>query len=582
MAIKKYSISFVVILFQFVLFGQISPQEKDSLLKVVENTKAKNKLEILDQLNDYYLLNDLDSAFLYADKLLKYSKKRTNRFYEARAYQNKATYWVYKAQNYPAIDTINLAINILDKLKLSEELANSYKILAGIYYNMQKYEQAIKISFKTLENFEKGENHKGIIASYNNIGLLNETLGYNQKALSYYKKAIQYIEKNGVIYNKSYLYGNLGIVYKNLNQLDSTFYYYRKSEIENSESQNNRGLASDYYNIGNLYAQKNKIDSAHFYYKKAIKFAEKSDQSLLKNIYDRQGKIYMRTGAVDQAIPFFKKTLVLSKNENSWYGLQLANFRLYQTYKNKKEWSKSLKHLEDFVDYTDSLDIEKNNITIANLESKYENEKNKAHIKILKIKETQNRKVKRVLIFGLILLLLTLLLLLRDFSHRKKRNLLEKKLFEAENDNLNQDVNYKNRQLTSQALLMMQKNKLLDDILKTVSGIKGIEVRSNKEITQLKRKLKHSIHSDKDWELFKHYFEEINKGFFKKLHEINPKLTPSELKLSALIKLRFSIKETASLLNISPDSVKTARHILRKKLGLQTADNIYEYLNNVF
>ncbi len=531
-------------------------------------------------MNDYYLLNDLDSALFYSDKLLKESKKMANRQYEARAYQNKATYYVYKAQYYPAIDTINLAIDILDELELSDELANSYKVLAGIYYNMQNYDKAIEISFKTLENFEKGKNNKGIIASLSNIGLLHETLNNYQQSLSYYKKAIQHIDQHNIKYNKSYLYGNMGIVYKNLNRLDSTLYFYRKSEYENSLAQNNRGLASDYYNLGNLFALQSNKDSAQFYYNRAIKFAIKTDKSLLKDIYDRQGKIYMRSGEVNKAIPYFEKTLVLSKKENSWYGLQLANFRLYQIYKTKKKWNKSLKHLEDFIDYTDSLDIEKNNITIANLESKYENEKNKAHIKILKINETQNRKVNRILIFGLFFLILTLLLLLRDFSHRKKRNLLEKQLLEGEKERLSQDVNYKNRQLTSQALMMMQKNKLLDDILKTISENKGLGLNSNKEITQLKRKLKNSIHSDKDWELFKHYFEEINKDFFKELHKINPKLTPSELKLSALIKLRFSIKETAALLTISPDSVKTARHILRKKLGLKTSENIYEFLNN--
>jgi len=578
---KKYALLFVLFLFQSVLWGQISPKEKDSLLKLVKNTTGEERLQILDKLNDYYLTNNLDSAFYYSDILLKVAKKTGNQLYEARAYQHKATYNVYKAKYYPAMDTINMAIDILEHSDLTNDLADSYKILAGIYYQIDNYKKAIEISFKTLKNYEKENNHKGIIASLNNIALLNRMLDNYQQSLSYYKKALRYIDQHKVKEHKSFIYGNMGVVYKYLNKLDSALYYYRKAEYGYLQAKNFGDLASNYFNIGNLYALQNNIDSARFYYKKASRLAETMNKSLLKDIYDRQGKIYLKNGKLDKAIPYFNKTLALSKAEHSWYGLQLANFRLYQTYKTKKDWKKSLKHLEDFVDYQDSLDIEKNKVSIANLESKYENEKNKIRIKALKAKQSYNKKINRIVIISLVLVVLVLLLLLRNYAHRRKRNLLEKQLLEVEKERLNQDVNYKNRQLTSQALLMMQKNNLLDDILKTISENKAIKLNSSRELTQLKRKLKKSIHSDKDWELFKHYFEEINKDFFKKLHEKNAKLTPSELKLSALIKLRFSIKETASLLNITPDSVKTARHLLRKKLGLKTSENIYDYLNNM-
>ena len=111
--------------------------------------------------------------------------------------------------------------------------------------------------------------------------------------------------------------------------------------------------------------------------------------------------------------------------------------------------------------------------------------------------------------------------------------------------------------------------------------LKAIPDESKQAITRIKQQLKRSIRSEQDWKLFKHYFEEINPDFYPKLLEINSKITPSELKLSALIKLNFNIKETAALLNISPDSVKTTRHVLRTKLRLEKGENIYDYLNRL-
>ncbi|NPA68097.1 MAG: hypothetical protein GXO50_05755 [Chlorobi bacterium] len=162
----------------------------------------------------------------------------------------------------------------------------------------------------------------------------------------------------------------------------------------------------------------------------------------------------------------------------------------------------------------------------------------------------------------------------------KKKNNLEKELLKTEKEKLNEEIKHKTRELTSQALMMLQKNKLLEEILNSLSEIKTTGKETHKEISDLKRRLKYSMHSEKDWKLFKQYFEEINKNFFESLNKINKKITPAEMKLAALIKLRFSIKETASLLNISEGSVKTARYNLRKKLGLKRNDNIYDYLNS--
>jgi DNA-binding CsgD family transcriptional regulator len=114
-----------------------------------------------------------------------------------------------------------------------------------------------------------------------------------------------------------------------------------------------------------------------------------------------------------------------------------------------------------------------------------------------------------------------------------------------------------------------------------LSEIKPAGHDSSKELSMLKRRLKRNMQTDKDWELFKQYFEEVNKDFFVNLKKINPGISPSEMKLAALIKLGFSIKETSSLLHLSEGSVRTGRYQLRKKLGLSRETNLYDYLNRI-
>lgn len=54
----------------------------------------------------------------------------------------------------------------------------------------------------------------------------------------------------------------------------------------------------------------------------------------------------------------------------------------------------------------------------------------------------------------------------------------------------------------------------------------------------------------------------------QKLATMYPVLTENDLRLCVMIKANLSTKEIASLLNITPDSVKKGKHRLRKKLNM--------------
>jgi DNA-binding CsgD family transcriptional regulator len=86
---------------------------------------------------------------------------------------------------------------------------------------------------------------------------------------------------------------------------------------------------------------------------------------------------------------------------------------------------------------------------------------------------------------------------------------------------------------------------------------------------------------DKEWAHFNASFESINKNFYARLKQAYPDIRPNDLKISALIKMGLSIKEMADILNISADSVKTARYRLRKKLQLNTEDNLTDFILNL-
>lgn len=76
-------------------------------------------------------------------------------------------------------------------------------------------------------------------------------------------------------------------------------------------------------------------------------------------------------------------------------------------------------------------------------------------------------------------------------------------------------------------------------------------------------------------------FLETFPDFSKKLLGINSQLTNSDLEYCALIKLKFQNKEIAFIKRNSVSSVESKKYRIRKKLGINTHDDIYNWMNNI-
>ena len=138
------------------------------------------------------------------------------------------------------------------------------------------------------------------------------------------------------------------------------------------------------------------------------------------------------------------------------------------------------------------------------------------------------------------------------------------------------ELEFKESQLTAMTAQMLQKNELMHELKSKLDEDKNISVDS-----PLSKIINRGQNQDKDWSDFNTHFESINKNFYTRLKQSYPDISPNDLKICALIKLNLSIKEMAAILNISPDSVKTARYRLRKKMQLNTEDNLTDFILNL-
>ena len=85
-------------------------------------------------------------------------------------------------------------------------------------------------------------------------------------------------------------------------------------------------------------------------------------------------------------------------------------------------------------------------------------------------------------------------------------------------------------------------------------------------------------HIDTEWENFTKHFDKVHSDFVKRLKEVHPNLTGNELKLCTYLRMNLSTKEIAQLMNISVRGVEISRYRLRKKLGIASEVNLFDYL----
>lgn len=145
------------------------------------------------------------------------------------------------------------------------------------------------------------------------------------------------------------------------------------------------------------------------------------------------------------------------------------------------------------------------------------------------------------------------------------------------------EINHQAKELASTTMHLVQKGEMLSKIRDNLSNIlQDIgDQHSKKEIKKIIRSIEADANIDEAWQNFEHKFDRVHVDFTKRIREQFPNLTPNDIKLCTYLKLNLTSKEIASLTNISVRGVEISRYRLRKKLQLDSHENLVEFIQQV-
>lgn len=534
----------------------------------------------------YNNTDNIDSAKYYYNKSLTLAKQLEKPNYISKNYRGLAIV-EFSQGNLNKADSIN-NLDLAHTIKTNDSIgmALSYDFKGTINQNKGHFEIALKNVHKGLKLFRILKKDIRIADCLSHLATIERKLGHIKKAIEYNSEALKIYEDTQDTYYQAQVLNNIGISYLNLNELEKARSYFENS-IKKSKEVNVKSIeTASLLNIGTTYIKSNKPDKAIYYLNKSIELSKtinsKQKIAIAKN---KLAKLYNIINKPNKALKELEQPINYATKNNNISILKNSLKHRSNAFEKLNNNKLAIADLKEFQRLSDTIANTEKLKRIEELKVIYETERKenslalqKEEIKNLNIKAKNDKLSKALYGGGAIAGLVLSGLLYFGFHQRMKKNKIER---EKQEEIFKQKIAFKQRELTSQTLHLVQKTTFLKELKDSLEKLKNSPEKFKAEFRRIVMLLKKESAGDKDWEVFKSYFSEVHDNFDNKLKAINKDISEKDLRLASFIKMNLSTKEIATILNVLPQSVLTSKYRLKKKLGIDKETDLFDFLKNI-
>jgi tetratricopeptide (TPR) repeat protein len=475
--------------------------------------------------------------------------------------------------------------------------------MGQICYYLGNYPQALDFHGQADKLFreEEGRGLEQLAANLNDMGILYY---YNRQiplAWKQYEEALSIYRQSGNIEGMADTYGRIGHLYEKRQRYDSAFYFQRLALREYSRIAHKQGMAKIYENMGSIYEDLARYDSSWFYFTHSLELYEQAGEEVASiEVVNNLGDIYRKTGRYREAIVQTGKALTLAEKTNDLYEKGAAYRDLGKAYDLLHQEDSAYHYLELSRRSTIDIYSKENNRQTAFLSVLFDIDKKNDEI----VRLENARKITLIVTVAVIIVVILLTVLgwvtisRQRMKIRSERVLSEqdRHIYEAQRElmqadlanrqlqeeKLVQELEVRRKALTTYTLHVIQKNQLLESLRDRLSFLVKDDKRDQKkQLQQLIQQINQNFNHDGYWEEFRKTFGQVHQQFFDSLKQCSGDLTGNDLRLLALIKLNLASTDIATLLGISPDSLRVSRYRLKKKLNLGAEASLTAFVQAV-
>ncbi|SHF56966.1 DNA-binding transcriptional regulator, CsgD family [Fodinibius roseus] len=545
---------------------------------------GKLQIESLRKLGFYHSIQEQEAEALeYYFKALELTREQGYRLEEAAVLHALGRFYTGQENYSKALDNFFEALRIRDAEGDQNGSVLTLYYIGTVYDYRDDKDEASTFYKRAYELGREIKNYRQMSTAAAGIAILYQERDSIKKALSNYEKAMNAAERINSSHAQATILLHMSSAYQDQDLIEKAIALNNR-QIEIARAENSRFLeAQGLENLAELYQDQGNIEQSNRYFREANSiYAEigYSESTLITS--NKLAQNFLVQERFEDAVAVCRETLDQAKASGSLERMESTLELLVQAYMQQGDYSSAFSTQEELTAVKDSLFNTAQEKQIAEMQTRYETEQKEQEIALLRTKQERAQLLRNALISGLILIMIIGVLIYNRQRLKIRKNRTELENTRLKEQKLEQDLAFKNRQLTTHSLHLVQKNETMKELKEYISNMdqqgNGEALR---DLQSLKNLVDYSFNLDEDWEQFQIYFEEVHSGFFDTLIEQYPDLTPNELRLSALVKLNLTSKEIAVIVGITPDSVKTARYRLRKKLNMETEENLTEFMMDI-
>ncbi len=558
--------------------GHSQNQKKvDSLLSAAAIQTDTTQIITYAMLWAEHLYVDPLASKPYLDSTIVLAKRLGNKEFIARTTNYLGVYYNMTSQYKESLPTFDEVIAVYTELDDMAQVCAAMNNKAIALRSLGRYNECLETHMKSLKLKEDiGDTEESIAASYWNIGNIQGDIGNYDISNEYYRKAQAVYKKLDLKDDLSSIKVNLAINLKGQKAYEEAKKLMLEVEPYYIEKNYNNDLAGIYDNVGWIYAEQDSLDVAEDYYNKSLEISRQYGETSLIGLNLRHlGELNNKKGEYRKALNYMKDALQISEETGTRKKKIGDLLEISKAYAGLGRYKKAYEFHTDYHKLHDEILGEENIERMNELEVKYQTEKREKELIIkqneIKLLEERKQKAENEKLFLLISLIGTLALIVAiiyGFRQKMKRNKIKR-------EKLNDELAFKEKELTTHALHLAHKNEVLLDLKSQLKELKSENINS-RSYQKVINTINLDINNDNNWEQFRTYFEDVHTNFNNTVMNNYPSVSNNDLRLMSLLKMNLSSKEIANILNISIEGVKKARYRLRKKLNLSKEDSLQE------
>jgi tetratricopeptide (TPR) repeat protein len=454
-------------------------------------------------------------------------------------------------------------------------------------YHLGHYPQSLEFHLQASEIFRQAGRMEALAANLDDIGTLYYYNRQPNLAKKHYEQALAIYNSLKDKAGMGATYGKIGHLYEKERSYDTAFHFQRLALAQYLQIDNKQGMAKIYENIGSIYEDLNRYDSAGYYFEHALRLNEAAaDDTARIEVLNNLGDVLRKTGRYREGLLLTQKALALARKVNEPYQLSGAYRDLAKSYHLLGNIDSAYYYQELSRNYLLDIYSTESSKQVALLQTMYDLEKKNREIDQL----TNVRKVTRIITAAVIIVVILLIVLgtviisrqRLKISHAQMLAEQDKQQYETQKERMMAELEHRKMELSAHTLHIIQKNQLLEELQQRLNEMVKDERRDQKkQLKQLQQQINHSFNHDHYWEEFRQMFEQVHHAFFNNLKKYCDKLTPSDLRLVALLKMNLPSGDIATLLSVSQDSLRVMRYRLRKKLNIEQGESLTSFIQSL-